>query len=261
MTLAHQRGNPRLEDARLLPRNGRQGIAQLGAMVQADGRDNAQLRRDHIRRIQPPSEPDLDDRHVHLLIGKPLESQPGRNLEKRQPMLDEIRLPLHQEVENIPLRDQTERTLSFGKGGTFRSICPDRVAKRRGGKSLPSRNQTGRHNSRSFAEVNQMRRSVETGAEADGGEGRCQEARDGAFAVGAGDMDAAECAFGMAQGLAEGLHPLQSGLVSPGEIRLLHRGETQEDLLEKRPVRRLRKIHKIALVFDFNTKLPIFEHK
>ena len=52
---------------------------------------------------------------------------------------------------------------------SFRSICPDRVAKRRGGKSLPSRNQPRRHNPRTFAEVNQMRRSIKTGAEADGG--------------------------------------------------------------------------------------------
>ena len=109
MTLAHQRGNAGLEDAGLLPRDGREGIAQLGAMVQADGRDNAQFRRDHIRRIQPSAEPDLDDRHVHFLIREPLESQAGSNLEERQPMFDEIGLPLHEEVEDVFLGNQGER--------------------------------------------------------------------------------------------------------------------------------------------------------
>ena len=144
-------------------------------------------------------------------------------------MLEEIRLPGGQEVEDVVLGNQVEGI--------------------------------ARNDARPFPEIDQMGRGVESGAEADAGQGRGEKTRDGALAVRPGDMDAPEGPFGMAQGLAEALHPRQSRLVGRGKIRLLHRREPLEDLLEQRRVPRLRKLHKNALVFDFNTKILIFEDK
>ena len=222
-------------------------------MVQADGRDHRQFRRQHVRGIQPSSETHLDDRRIHTFVGKPLERQPRRNLEERQFLLHEVRFPLRQKSKYVLLRNQG--ILSFGKGRAFRSICPYWVAKRRGGKPVPSRN-----NPSPFPEIQQMRRCIKPDPQTTGGKSRCQQGGDGALAVGAGDMDGLEGAFRMAERGAEGLHALQARFVRRAEAGLLDRRETHEYLLQQLLVGLLRKLHP-GDFFDFITNLPIFGQK
>ena len=253
IALPHHGRDARLEDACLLPRDRLQGIPQQGTVVQADGRDHRQFRRQHIGRIQPPPEAHLNDRRIHPLIGKPFERQPRRNLEERQLLLLEIRLPLRQEVKHILLRNQGK--LSFGKGRAFWSICPYWVAKRRGRKPVPSRN-----NPSPFTEIQKMRRGIKPDPQTTGGKSRCQQGGDGALAVGTGDMDGLESPFRMAECGAEGLHALQARFVRRTEAGLLDRRETHEYLLQQLLVGLLRKLHP-GDFFDFITNLPIFGQK
>ena len=185
-------------------------------MVQADGCHEGQFRGDDIRGVQPPAEARLDDRGIDAGIGEPFEREAGGNLEEGQAVLDEIGLPGGQEVENVVLGNQVEGVARDDAGP--------------------------------FPEIHQVRGGVQADAEADTGERRREEARDGALAVGPGHVDALERPLGMAQRLAEGLHACQARLVGRGEIRLLHRREPLEDFLEQRPVPGLRKIHKLSLV-------------
>ena len=66
----------------------------------------------------------------------------------------------------------------------------------------------------SFPEVDQVRRGVETHAEAAGGEGGGKHGAHRAFAVGAGDVDAAEQPLRMAKIPGVRLHGIQPRLVS-----------------------------------------------
>ena len=185
-------------------------------MVQADGGDEGEFRGDDVRGIQPAAEAGLDDRGIHAGVREPLEREAGSDLEEGQALFDEIGLPGGQEVENVVLGDELEGVAGDDPG------------------ALP--------------EVHQMRGRVQARPEADAGEGRRQEARDGALAVGPGHVDALERPLGMPERLAKGLHPRQARLVGRSEIRLLHRREPLEDFLEQRPVPRLRKLHNNALV-------------
>ena len=247
------RRDPGLENAGLLPRDRLQGIPQQGAVVQADGRNHRQFRLQHVRGIQPSPEAHLDDRRVHPLIGKPLERQPRRNLEERQLLLLEIRLPLHQKIKYVLLGNQG--ILGFGKGRAFLRVASRPNTGICSGKPVPSRN-----NPRPFPEIQQMRRGIESDPEPAGAQSRCQQGGDGAFAVGAGDMDGLERAFRMAEGGAESLHAIQARFVCRAEAGLLDRRETHEYVLQQLPVGSLRKFHP-GEFFDFITNLPIFGQK
>ena len=59
-------GNPRLKNPCLFPGNGRTGVPQILLVVQANARDHAHFRMDHVGAVQPTAQADLDHRHVHL---------------------------------------------------------------------------------------------------------------------------------------------------------------------------------------------------
>ena len=107
-------------------------------MVQADGRDQGQLRRQDIRGIQPTAEARLNDRDIHTGVRKPLEGKAGRDLEKGKILLLEIRLPGTQKVENVFFGNQFVRRL--GKAGAFLRVASRPYPGKCSGKPPPSRN-------------------------------------------------------------------------------------------------------------------------
>jgi len=83
---AHDR-HARLDDARLLPGNGFQGVAQLLRVVETDARDYRDSRAADVRGVQPASQPHLEHRQVYLGFGKVQEGHGRDNLEIRGPGL------------------------------------------------------------------------------------------------------------------------------------------------------------------------------
>ena len=104
-TLPHQRRHALLEDAGLFSGDFPDGVAEQLAVVQADIGHDAQVRFQDIGAVEPAAEPRFDDGRIDVFVGKPLETETGGNLEERETVPDEIRLPLCQEIKHILLRD------------------------------------------------------------------------------------------------------------------------------------------------------------
>ena len=102
-----------------------------------------------------------------------------------------------------------------------------------------------------------MRRSIESSADTRGGEDAGEHVADGAFAVGAGDVDGAKGAGGAAQSLVKGQHMRQPGLIGAVETRLLDGRKTQENLTYKRLICLFVELHRTNH-FELITNLRIF---
>ena len=55
-------------------------------VIEADAGDDRNEGSQHVGRIEPPAEPDFDDRQVDLLSHEVHEPQRGRHLEERRPL-------------------------------------------------------------------------------------------------------------------------------------------------------------------------------
>ena len=81
---AANQGNPGLDDAALLPRDGGDPGSEKTLVVPGDGRNHANVRADHIGGVEPPSEPHLDHGNIHPFPGEVQKGHDGRELEERQ---------------------------------------------------------------------------------------------------------------------------------------------------------------------------------
>ena len=199
----YQRRHSGLEDSGLFPGNGSPGGTQQGAVVQPNGSNYSQLRRDDIGAVEPAAEAGLDHCNVHSLAGEPPEGQARGHFEKGE-------------------------SLKVGFAGVAAQIALEELPDLLFGGHGPA---AGRHHLHPFAEVHQMRRSVEANAKSTRPTGRrtagrrttsrclaprqrCRNhAGHAALAVGARHVDAAVLFPGMSQSGIKGMHPGQAGLV------------------------------------------------
>jgi hypothetical protein len=79
------RPHPRLQDARLLPRDRRLGRAELVRVLELDAGDAGDGRAHDVRRVEPAAEPDLDQRAVDPGLGEQNEGDRGRRIEEARP--------------------------------------------------------------------------------------------------------------------------------------------------------------------------------
>ena len=156
---AHHHRPAGLDDTGLLAGDLLDGAAQLRAMVESDGSDDRDLGLHDVGGVQPAAEADLDDREVGA---PPLELQErhrGHELEKRRVLVRAVR--------GNPCRHGLELG---GVGRDFR---------------LGEQPPVDLH---PFAELHQVRRSVEPGVPTGGVEDRVEHGRDRPLAVRARDM-------------------------------------------------------------------------
>ena len=64
------RRHSRFQNARLLPRNGFQALAQKRLVIEIHRSDHAQLGHDHVGRVQAPAQPHFQHRHLHAASAK-----------------------------------------------------------------------------------------------------------------------------------------------------------------------------------------------
>ena len=74
-------GASRAEHAGLLVGDGAERRAEVGLVVLLDAHDGGGQRRDDVGRVEPPSHPDLQHRHVHALAAEVVEAGGGEDLE------------------------------------------------------------------------------------------------------------------------------------------------------------------------------------
>ena len=172
-------------------------------MVQADRRDDGEIRPlQDVGGIQASAKARFYDGDIHLLCGKPAETETGSDFEEGKPVRGN---PVH------PLREESKHVLL--------------------GDKLPV-------HAHALAEVYKVRRGKKAGLEATGSAGRCQHVGYRALAVGAGHMDAAKLARRVAQGILKGSHTLQTGFIGTRcKAVFLHRGESVENILNKPQIR------------------------
>jgi hypothetical protein len=159
------------ERARLFPRDGRERLPQIFAVLQTDGGDQRQLRLADVRGVQPASHSDLHDGEVDLALGEPEEGGGGDCLEVGR------RLGFNDSFE--------QRAEILGTDGLAVNAQPllDRL---------------------------QMGGSIESGLEARGGGHGGEQGRGRALAVAASDQDRAVVELGIAvpgEELADALQP------------------------------------------------------
>ena len=132
-------------------------------MVQTDIGDDAEQGGDDVGRVEAAAHTHFDDGDVDLLVAEVVEGQSDSHLEEGEPLVFKELLVFFDEADHFVL------------GYHFAADAD------------------------ALAEVDEVGRGVEThfvaGLLQDGGE----EVRHGAFAVGAGDVDGAEAALGMAE--------------------------------------------------------------
>ena len=104
--LADDDWNLRFDDAGFLGGNLGNRVSEYVAVVQSYVSDYAQLWRYDVGAVKPPSEPCLDDREIHSLLGEPPEGERGGDLEERQVQFVKHRPPSCTEFQNILLRNQ-----------------------------------------------------------------------------------------------------------------------------------------------------------
>ena len=132
-------------------------------MIERDRGDRRHRGRDDVGRIQPPAEPDFQDRDVHLRAPKQLECHRRRHFEERR---------LH--VERAVTSQRVDDVTNVGDG-----------LRQRGGPDRPA------VDDESFVEIDQMRRRVPRRSMARGAQRRVHHGRHRSFPVGAGDVDRA----------------------------------------------------------------------
>ena len=81
---SHDDGLAVLYDARLLASNVLDRVSQNALVVQADGRDHAQLRVDDVGGVQTTAQADFDHRHVHVLLAEVVERHSSDALKEAQ---------------------------------------------------------------------------------------------------------------------------------------------------------------------------------
>jgi hypothetical protein len=181
------RRHTRFDDARLLGRDQRQGVAQQRGVLQADGGDDADGRGDDVGGVQPAAQPHLQHHPIDLLLGEVEQGQHGHDLEGGDAGdgLDG-RLALLQQAHHIVLGDQ---------------LAVDADA---------------------LAEGVQVGRAVEAGAQTRRAQDRVDGGRGGAFALAAGHMDIMQTLMRIAQ---RAQHP-PGALQVPGGFGVGHGAAT-----------------------------------
>src|SRR5450759_2266934 len=127
-------------------------------MIEPNRRDSGHPGREHVRRVEAAAQPGLDHRKVDLSLGKPVEGESGRHLEKGRSHFFGGRNPALEKLEDLLLENR---------------LPVD-------GDALP--------------EINEMRRCVSSDHEPSGAQQRFTGGNDASLAVGAGDMDSRELA-------------------------------------------------------------------
>lgn len=189
--LAYDDRHVGLDDARLLVGYLGERVAEKLRVVHGDIRDDRELGRDDVRAVEAAAQSHLDDRDVHLLLGKIFEGQGRGEFEERGvERLEETTLLPH-EIDHILL-------------GHHHAIDAD-----------------------ALAEVHEVRTRVEAHPVAvgleDGGEGVGR----GTLAVGARHVDGLVARVGMAEMGVEGVGVVQAVLVGRG-AHVLEDGRTVE---------------------------------
>ena len=165
----------RLDDAGLLDRDLAQRRAEIALMIERDrgdrGRDQARRRHD-VGRVEPAAEADLEDGDLDAGAAEELEGDRGRHFEEgrlRRSSPPSARRPSIDAAHVVDGRDQR--------------VAGDRTAV----------------DDEALREIDEMRRRVARRAVPGGAQRGVDHRRHRALAVGAGDVDRAERALGMAE--------------------------------------------------------------
>ncbi|OHB74280.1 MAG: hypothetical protein A2Z34_03640 [Planctomycetes bacterium RBG_16_59_8] len=151
-------GNTGLDDSCLLSGDPRQRFSQLVRVVVVDAGDADNRRRHHVRRIETPPKPNLDDRIFHAGAGEGGKGDRGHEIE-------------------------IGRTAPRSPDGGQQIV--------RGGNKLPLANPSP-HQLDPFPHIDEMGRRVEAGPEAGGPENPFDHDGGRSFSLGAGDVDDAK---------------------------------------------------------------------
>ena len=175
VAFSNHNGNARLDDAGLFSGNGRTGVPQILLVVQANARDHAHFRMDHVGTVQPTAQPHFHHRNVHPVPAEGVESHPYGGFKKTAP--NEYLLVVGHKVHHLLLGNQ---------GAVYANA---------------------------LAKIHQMRRGVEANFVASGLENRRQQVAGGALAVGSGYVDGAKTSLRTFQGVQQHLRLDQVYLV------------------------------------------------
>ncbi len=176
----HDRRHPRLENAGLLPRDLAYGIAEVLGVVERDRRDHAGQRvLDHIGRVQPSAQPDLEQEHIRRVARKKHEPGGGRDLEHGDGRAGIGALAFGQRFAELLVRGEASFMPGFAEA-------------------------------KALVEAHEMRRGVDVHGEPRRLQDRAHEGDGGALAVGAGDMDhRRQLALGMTERIENAPHPIE----------------------------------------------------
>ena len=106
--------DPPLDDARLLPGDGRQGVAQLPLVIEADAGDDRDQRAADVRGVQPAAQSHFQNGDVGLLAGEVEHRGRGEDLEKGRPDLVAAaagRLGVHRLDRRLNFRQEGEKSV------------------------------------------------------------------------------------------------------------------------------------------------------
>ncbi len=195
-------GHARLDDARLFEGNRLERVAEMLLMIEVDGGDGARNRRDHVCRVEPSAEPDLDHANLDRGAPKQLEGDRRRGLE--------------------------ERRLHGQDAGRSQSI-------RAGQHVVHNRLEGGRLDGtivddEPLVEIAQMGRGITPGVDTGGAQRRVRHRGHRSLAVGARDVQGGEAPLRMTERLAEGGDVIEPQLDAEG----LERKQTIEQLRGQR---------------------------
>ncbi len=170
-------------------------------MVKSDIRDHAHRRGYDICAVQPPSKPGFHHRHIHFLLGEPVEGHSRGNLKKGQVQPVHIFPPfLHEIPDRLPA-DQFQ---------------------------LPAVSPAPVNDPHPLAEIQNMRGSVQPRPQPHRSADRSQHIGHGTLAVRPRHMDGDILPMRMTQQGIHGHHTVDSRLICPGTY-FLKRRETREE--------------------------------